>query len=160
MTFWQTVVQSNTFNFAVLLLIFAVFSNKLNFSEKIEKLKSKIITSINNAKSEQENARERLNDAEKSVKNLSEELRQKHSIAVSKAETMTAKIKQNTEEVIKRLNLNFNSSLYAQEKTLSAKLSDETLKSAIEIAKQKVIKMLEENPDLHNKFIEESIGAL
>ena len=58
------------------------------------------------------------------------------------------------------LDKNFRRSVEAQEKTVSAKLSDETFQSAIELAKQKVIKMLEENPELHNKFIDESIGAL
>lgn len=160
MTFWQTIVQSNTFNFAVLLLIFAVLANKLNLSDKIESLRTAIANTVNNAKAEQTSADKRLKDAKKSVKNLSEELNKRHNDALTKAQTLTDKILQNTDEQIKMLDKNFRRSVEAQEKTVSAKLSDETFQSAIELAKQKVIKMLEENPELHNKFIDESIGAL
>ncbi len=39
-------------------------------------------------------------------------------------------------------------------------MSDKALQSAISLAKEHITKTLAENPDLHNKFIEESIGEI
>ena len=43
--FWNIIVKSNTFNFAVLLLIFAILFKKLNVSALVEKIKQDIINS-------------------------------------------------------------------------------------------------------------------
>lgn len=48
--FWNIIVESNTFNFAVLLVIFAVLYKKMNVADGIEKIKQGIINSINSAK--------------------------------------------------------------------------------------------------------------
>ena len=50
--FWNIIVESNTFNFAVLLLIFAILYKKLNISNTVEKIKQDVINTINNAKTE------------------------------------------------------------------------------------------------------------
>lgn len=58
--FWNIIVESNTFNFAVLLLIFAILYKKLNISNTVEKIKQDVINTINNAKTEKENAKTNL----------------------------------------------------------------------------------------------------
>ena len=42
---WDIIVKSNTFNFAILVIIFAIAASKLNLGEKIEHIKSEIIKS-------------------------------------------------------------------------------------------------------------------
>ena len=54
--FWNIIVESNTFNFVVLLIIFAVLCKKMNVASGVEKIKQGIINSINSAKEEQERA--------------------------------------------------------------------------------------------------------
>lgn len=44
-----------------------------------------------------------------------------------------------------------------KKKTLSAKMTEKTLNASIELAKKHIISTLENNQDLHNKFIDESI---
>lgn len=75
--FWNIIVKSNTFNFAVLLLIFAILFKKLNVSALVEKIKQDIINTINNAKAERENAKNKLYDAQKSIENIEEEIKQR-----------------------------------------------------------------------------------
>ena len=67
---WDIIVKSNTFNFAILVIIFAIAASKLNLGEKIEHIKSEIIKSIENAKSEKENAVKFLQKAQSDVANL------------------------------------------------------------------------------------------
>ena len=75
--FWNIIVKSNTFNFAVLLLIFAILFKKLNVSAIVEKIKQDIINTINSAKAERENAKNKLYDAQKSIENIEEEIKQR-----------------------------------------------------------------------------------
>lgn len=160
LNFWDIIVKSNTFNFAVLLLIFAVLFKKLNISDTIEKIKLNIIKTIDDAKFEREQAKNKLYDAQKSVENLDNEIKERLNDAKTRVENLSAQILDNAENQIQMIRKNLENIILAEEKTLSSKMSDKALKSAIELAKQKVIKTLEEQPELHNKFIEESIGEI
>lgn len=160
MNFWNTIVQSNTFNFAVLLLIFAVLYKKMNISLSIDKLKNEIIQRIENAKLEHNQAEINLTKAVKSVENLEDEIKAKLADASLRADGLAKQIEKNAQEQIKLIKKNVQKVIAGEEKTLSAQMSQNVLKSAIELAKQQIVKTLEETPELHNKFIEESIGEI
>ena len=63
----------------------------------------------------------------------------------------------NTEEKVQLIEKNVERLIGAEEKTISAKITEKTLKTAIELARQTIKSNLENNQDLHNKFIDESI---
>ena len=98
--FWNIIVESNTFNFAVLLLIFAILYKKLNISNTVEKIKQDIINTINNAKTEKENAKNKLMEAEKSIEHIDEEIKQKLSEASIKGDDIAKQILANTNEKV------------------------------------------------------------
>jgi len=160
MNFWNAIVQSNTFNFAVLLLIFAVLYKKLNISNTVENLKQDIIKRIENAKLEREQAKQKLMNAKSSIEHLDEDIKERLNDASHRADNLSEQIIKNAQEQVKLIEKNIKNVITGEEKTLSTQLSDKTLKSAIELAKQKIIKTLEDNPKLHDKFIEESIGEI
>ncbi len=160
MNFWNAVVQSNTFNFAVLLLIFAVLYKKLNISNTVERLKQDIIKKIEDAQLEREMAKEKLHKAKKSVEHLDADIKERLNDANSRAESLSEQIIKNAQEQVKLIEKNVQNVIVGEEKTLSSQMSDKALKKAIELARQKIIKTLEENPKLHDKFIEESIGEI
>lgn len=158
--FWNIILKSNTFNFAVLLLIFAVLFKKLNIKNIIEKIKQDIIQSIENAKAEREAAKQKLINAETSAKSVENEIKENLNEASIKAKSLAVQIQRETDLKIKLIEKNIEKVINAEEKTISSNLSQKTLKSAIELAKENIVKTLEENPKLHNKFIEESIGEI
>lgn len=160
MTFWNAIVQSNTFNFAVLLLIFAVLYKKLNISDVVENLKNDIIKRIDDAKLERETAKNKLLDAQKSIENLEDEIKTRLNDANSRAESLSNQIITNAQEQVKLIENNIQNVIAGEEKTLSSQLSENALKASVELAKQKIIKALEDNPELHDKFIEESIDKI
>lgn len=155
--FWNIIVDSNTFNFAVLIFIFAVLFKKLNVSDNIEKIKQNIIDTIEHAKFEQKDAKEKLTLAEKSIENIDVEIKQKLEEASKRGDDIAKQILSNTEEKVQLIEKNVERVLGAEEKTLSAKITKKTLKTAIELARQTIKSNLENNQDLHNKFIDESI---
>lgn len=160
MNFWNAIVQSNTFNFAVLLLIFAVLYKKLNISDTVENLKQQIINKIEDAKLKREQAKRKLSSAKKLAEHLDDDIKQRLNDADKRAAGLSEQIIKNAQEQVKMIEKNVKNVIIGEEKTLSTQLSDKALKASVELAKQKIIKTLEENPKLHDKFIEESIGEI
>lgn len=158
--FWNIIVESNTFNFAVLLLIFAILYKKLNISNTVEKIKQDVINTINNAKTEKENAKNKLMEAEKSIEHIDEEIKQKLSEASIKGDDIAKQILANTNEKVDLIEKNISRVISAEEKTLSAQMTQKTLDASIELAKQYIKSLLKDNMDLHNKFIDESIDSI
>lgn len=158
--FWNIIVKSNTFNFAVLLLIFAILFKKLNVSALVEKIKQDIINTINNAKAERENAKNKLYDAQKSIEHIEEEIKQRLDEASLRGEGIAKQIAANADEQVKLIEKNISRVINAEEKTLSAKITEKTLKASIELAKLHIKNTLVNNPELHNKFIDESIDNI
>lgn len=160
MNFWETIVESNTFNFAVLLLIFAVLYRKLNISNVMSQLTADIIKKIEDAKTHREEAKQKLMEAKKLAENLDSDIKSRLESAEQKAAGISEQIEINTQNQVKLIEKNLQNLIIAEEKTLSSEMSKKALEHAITLAEQKIIKALKENPKLHDKFIEESIGAI
>lgn len=155
--FWNIIVESNTFNFAILLLLFAILYKKLNVTNVVEKIKQGIINSINNVKEEQAKAKTRLAQAQKSIENIDEDIAKQLEEASQRAEGLANQILSNTNNKVQLIEKNVERVISAEEKTLSAQMTEKTLNASIELAKKHIISTLENNQDLHNKFIDESI---
>ena len=121
--FWNIIVESNTFNFAVLLVIFAVLYKKMNVADGIEKIKQGIINSINSAIEEQKCAKNKLKDAKKSIENIDSDIAKQLEDAVQRGEGLANQILANTEEKVQLIEKNVKRVINAEEKTLSAKMT-------------------------------------
>lgn len=157
---WDIIVKSNTFNFAILLLIFAIIASKLNIGEKLEKLKQEIEKSIETAQLKKEEAAKILSQARFEVENLDEEVSKRITKANENAQTISAEILKEAGEKAKKFENGISRRIEAEEKTVSATLSKQTATAAIELAKLHIKKTLENNRELHKKFINESIEEL
>lgn len=157
---WDIIVKSNTFNFAILLLIFAIIASKLNIGEKLEKLKQEIEKSIETAQLKKEEAAKILSQARFEVENLDEEVSKRITKANENAQTISAEILKEAGEKAQKFENGISRRIEAEEKTVSATLSKQTATAAIELAKLHIKKTLENNRELHKKFINESIEEL
>lgn len=157
---WNLIVESNTFNFAILLLIFAVLAEKIHLSEKLEKLKQDITASIENAKLERDNANSELLSARKSVEHLEDEIKSRLNEASKRADGVSEKILEGAQTQINSIEKNMQKAITSEEKTLSIKAAKTTLQNSVKLATKQIKTVLKNNPELHNKFIDESIGAL
>lgn len=160
LNFWNLIVESNTFNFVVLILIFAILFKKINLSDTIEKIRLDIVNTIDNAKKEQQEAKNKLTGAQKAIEHIDEDIKGRLKEASQRAEGISKQISENTDAQVKLIEKNIERVITAEEKTLSAQMSEKTLKSSVAIAQEQIKNMLESNPELHNKFIDESIENL
>lgn len=157
---WDLIVRSNTFNFVVLLAILAVIWNKLNISEKLEFMRQEIADFIEKSKQEKDNAQKQLKTTKKDVEHLSEEINETLEKAKISAQNVFDEIKQMTKIGIEKIEANVDKIIDNETRKINSKLTIETSQKAIDLAKEKLQKMFDENPQMHNTFIEQSIETL
>lgn len=157
---WDLIVRSNTFNFVVLLAILAVIWNKLNISEKLKFMRQEIADFIEKSKQEKDNAQKQLKTTKKDVEHLSEEINETLEKAKISAQNVFDEIKQMTKIGIEKIEANVDKIIDNETRKINSKLTIETSQKAIDLAKEKLQKMFDENPQMHNTFIEQSIETL
>ena len=157
---WEYFLQSNAFNFVLLILIFVLIDKKVHFGNMIENVKNKIIETINKSKEEKNNAKKALEDAQKSIANLESEIKAKIDSATHNAENLAKKIIKETEDKVRQIESNIQKVIDAEEKTISSRLTNKAALQSIELAKNNIKTLLEKNPHLHEKYINESIESL
>lgn len=155
---WNTIVQSNTFNFAILVIIIAAVFIKIDISGIIEKIKNDAAFAIENAKSEKENAQKELITAQKTAANTDNEVKERLENAEINARNLTGQILKTTEEQLKHIEENVQRVLSAEEKNLSLKLTQGAVVDSMGLAKQNIEARL--NQELHEKFIDASLNEL
>lgn len=157
---WNFIVHSNAFNFIVMVLLLSWIIKKINLKESLNVMKNNIIDKIENSKSEKESASKILDDAKDQVKNLDTEIQNRLKQAESHGQDLAEKIFKDTELKIKQIENNIEKVIDTEEKTLSADLTKKTVKASVELAVKQVQNILANNPQLHEKFINESIDEI
>ncbi len=157
---WNFIVTSNFFNFVVMVLILTWIINKVNLADILEKAVTNIKTTIEKAEQEKVSGEKELQNALKSVENLEEEIKQKISNAENNAERIAQNIITEAEQKVKNIQSNIERVETAEEKTISARLSKKTAAASAELAKLHIKAVLEANPSLHEKYINQSIEEL
>ena len=77
LNFWKLIVESNTFNFVVLILIFAILFKKINLADTIEKIRLDIVRTIDNVKKEQQDAKSKLANAQKAIEHIDDDIKER-----------------------------------------------------------------------------------
>lgn len=157
---WNIIVHSNTFNFIVMLMILGWIIKKANLGEVLEGLKNKVIDSIEKSKLEKENAYISLSNAQKEVEHLDEEIKNRISQAEKHAQTVAQRIFDETDNKVKQIEENIQRVIEAEEKTISSRLTGKAAKASVELAKNHIKNLLAQNPQLHDKYINESINDI
>ena len=157
---WTVFVKSNAFNFVVFVLIFAWIIKKFNFKGMFEALQKKIADIIEEAKRTKAEAQQELITAEKEVENLPQVLNEIIQDAEKSANVIGEKILNEAKKQIESIESNAVKVIEAEEKLLISKLTKNTSKVSVEIAKSHVESVLEQTPSLHEKYINESIEEL
>ncbi len=160
LNFWNLIVESNTFNFVVLILIFAILFKKINLADTIDKIRLDIVNTIDNAKKEQSDAKTKLAGAQKAIEHIDEDIKDRLNEASKRAEGISKQIFENTDAQVKLIEKNIERVITAEEKTLSAQMSSKTLQTSVALAQEQIKHMLENNPELHNRYIDESIDNI
>ena len=157
---WNFIVHSNTFNFIVMVLLLVWIVKKFNIKNALEVMKNNIIDSIEKSKQEKESASKTLNEANDAVKNLDSEINARITQAEEQGKNLAKQILTEADKKVKQIENNIERVVEAEEKTISSKLTSKTVKASVELSKNHIINLLKTNPELHEKFINESIEEI
>ena len=143
-----------------MLIILIYIAQKMNLKTSLENSVKNVETEIQKSDEEKEKSEEIFADSQKAMEKHPQEIDKLEKEAVSKANIFKCEIEETTLKNIQSIEQNVQKSLTIEEEKFSNLLKDQTVIASVEKAKAGIIKQLEENPDLHAKFIAESLDEL
>lgn len=159
-SFFKYLAMSNTINFILMIAILAVIVKKMCIKDSLDKSILAVRAAINKSDKAKQNSKKGLQDAKTLFEKLPQDVRFIEQEAESKAEVFKNKIKESTQKTIFNIEKNVDRAVSIEEKNLSNLLTGKTIIASVELAKSHIENLLMQNPDLHQKFIQESIDEL
>ena len=156
----QILIQSNTLNFLIVLLIVIFLIKKLNVSGKIEKITNEITNYVESSETEKQQAQtelNRINDKIAKLPAVSERIKKSTQRNIN---NIAENAKKHTEVQKQDITNNAKRLFKLEARVFKSKLTNLLSEKSIELAKENAIKQLEENPELHNTYIEKAIAEL
>lgn len=157
---WDIIVESNTFNFIIMLVIFAIIAKAIKLPDILNGIKQGIVKSIDEANAKKELAEKKLIEAKELNKSLEDDLKNNIKNAQKRAKAVEEQILSEANSKIHYIEKNVENIIRSEEKSIANITINNTLKESARLAKEQIISKLKENPELHNKYIEESIKAI
>ena len=157
---WNVFVTSNLFNFTVFVAVFVWIFKKFNLMGLLESVPQKIAYMIETAKKAKEDAKKELGEAEKAVENLTAEIDSIIQDAEKSAEVIAKKLLEDAKKQVTNIEGNVFKIVNAEEKMLISKLTRGASTASVKVATSHIQNALAQNPELHDKFINESIDSL
>jgi len=159
-SFFKYLATSNTINFIIMVAILAIIVKKMNLNSVFDSSISKVDASIKKSDEEKEKSEKLLTGAQKLIEKLPQDIETLEKEAVSKAEVFKAQIEASTQKTIFGIHQNVDRAIAIEEKKISNLMTGKTIKASVELAKSNIEELLAKNPELHGKFIEESLDEL
>ena len=156
----QLLIQSNTLNFLIVLLIVILLIKQLKLGKKFDGIKDEIKSYVENSENEKL-------QAEQSLSRINDK--------IAKLPAVIERIKRSTENNIKNIESNVQKKTEIQKQDISKNaqrlfnletkkfktgLTNLLSEKSVEIAKENAVKQLKENPSLHNKYIDNAIEEI
>ena len=160
MELWNLIVESNTFNFIMMLVILIAVSYFAHLSEKLDSAVESVKDTIDKSQSAKDASFNELAQTKETCKNIQNEIKEILSQGEKSANLLSQKIEQEAQIQLNSINNNTQKTILREQKETITALSKETVLESIEIAKEHIVNMLQKNPRYHQVFIEESIEKL
>lgn len=157
---WQIIIQSNTFNFIIVLAVLLFIMSKLNMAEKIDNLRNDIKSYIEESSAEKQTAKDKLDEINKKIEHLPEELEDIKSSAESNIQGMVKRIELEIEDKKKDIENNANRILDLEIKNFKSKLSAVLSEASVNLSRKNAAEQLQNNRELHDKYIYEAIEEI
>lgn len=160
MELWKLIVESNTFNFVMMLVILIAVSYFAHLGEKLDQAVESVEATIDKSKDAKEASIKGLNDAQESCKNIQSEIKEIFEQGEKNAALLSEKIEKEAQKQVESIDKNTKKTIETHQKDAISALSKETIAESIELAKNHIMNMLQKNPKYHQVFIEESIEKI
>ncbi len=157
---WHKILESNLFNFVLMLVFLNWILNKCAIADKLEAGRKSIEDKIRNSKTQKEEALKTLYELQEKTQEVDKEahdiLAKSNENAVMVGEKIIADAKKQAQEFGK----NLDKVIESGQKAVQNSLTEETAKKSVQLAQDYIQKRLDEDRTLHVKFMKESIKDL
>ena len=160
MEIWNTIVQTNTFNFIIFVIIFAIIFKVAKIGNLVSSLQSKVNQYVNDSTSAKENSEKELKQAKEKANKVGTEIKEIIDNADLNAMRLSRKILADANIQSESILLNADKVNDANGKKIISELTNEAAMASVELAKRHIISVLNKKPHYHAKFVEDSINEL
>ncbi len=157
---FKYILQSNVINFILMLVVLGLIVKKLNLGKSFDESISVVECGIKKSDEEKTASQSKLKEAKALIDRLPEDVAELKKAAEEKGEIFKSEIEGNAQKSILSFEKNIDATLDVEEKKISNVLTDKTIAASVELAKVQIQRLLNENPELHNKFISDSLDEL
>lgn len=154
------ILESNLLNFVIVLGIIIFLIYKINLKQKLEKIRNNITDFVEESSNEKNISENELNEIKNKIKKLPQETDEIQKSAKNNVENISQKLENELEEKMSDIDNNTNRILNLETKKFKSKLTLILSETSINLAEENAINQLENNRDLHDKYIYEAINEL
>jgi len=151
------IAKTNLFNFVIFLGIIIFICLKINVKQKLEDAKQNVVDTVEHSTAEKETSEQKLSEVQESLSNIGVEIDEILEKSLGNAKLVGEKIIEEAHNSVAVIQDNTQKAITNSQNILRNELIKRAATASIEVAKAHIIKELETNTDLHEKFINESI---
>ncbi len=160
LSFLKYLATSNAINFIIMIVILAVIVKKMNVNSSLDKSVNNVELLIHKSDEEKQKSENELSEAKSKIDRLPADIAALEKEAASKADVFKSQIETSTKKSISNIENSVGRVISIEERKLSNLLTGKTVIASVELAKDHIKNILKANPQLHDKFIEESLEEL
>ena len=150
LSFIKYLATSNAINFIIMLVLLGWILNKLQLGNSFESSIKFIKDSISNSENERKQANKNLQNSKKILSKLPDDIKQMEQNTKEKIEIFKAQIEENTQKTIFEMESNADKIIELEEAKVANILTDKTSLASINMAKKRIVDLLNTNPQMHN----------
>lgn len=156
----QTLIQSNSLNFIVVLLVVIFILKKMNIQQKFEDIKNQITNYVNESEKEKEISEKGLQEIKNKVEKLPAEIDLIERSVQRSINNFERKSEKEVQEKCKDIDNTAKRLLNLETKKFKSKLTGILSETSVNLAKDNAVNQLKNNRELHDKYIYEAINEL
>ncbi len=157
---FHNILHSNVINFTVLIALIAFIVNKIRVADIIEAKRKSVETTVTTAEEQNSFSKVNLKKAEKEVENLPQTLLEIEVQAKDNLSKLEEKIVSEAKNVISNIEKNIEKVIESEASKINRSLTSGVSSASIKLAESNILKQLNANPELHNRFIGQAIDEL
>ena len=159
-SFVKYLATSNFINFVIMIIFLGWVIKKIDLKTSLNNSIKKVEEAIKNSETKKADSQKRLKLINSAMDKLPQKIKKFDDEMNIRTAALKEKLSENAEETISNIQKNIEKDLVLEEKKISSDLQVFVLEKSIENATEKIKQAIKDNPDLHSKFIEESLEDL
>ena len=156
----QILIQSNTLNFLIVLLILGFIIKKLNIGTKVDCIKGEIEAFVESSEKERKQSEQNLTRINDKLAKLPAVIERIKRSTENNIKNIEANVQKKTEIQKQDISKNAERLFKLETKKFKTGLTNLLSEKSVDLAKENAINQLKENPLLHNKYIDNAIDEI